>query len=389
MRVLIVGAGIAGLTLALCLERAGHDVRVVERTVKLREAGYMIDFFGSGYDVGERLGLLRDLEAIHYPIAWLSFLAPDGTPRFRIEYATMRKLLGGRHFNFMRGDLERLLFDRLHGRAAVQFGSTVDSIVRQGETVLATLSDGTTEQVDLLVGADGVHSRVRALSFGEERTFVRELGYHTAAFVFDDPAMQAQIGDAFATLTVPGRQVALYPIRDGRVATFWVHRSDDVIASRSPAAAARELRAIYGGLGWVVPAVLDHAERATTTYFDTVSQVVMPSWSDRRVVLLGDACGCVSLLAGQGASMAMGSAYVLAEEIGKGDVAGALDRYEKRIRPAIVKKQKAGRGIARWFVPEGRMRLAARDAVMRMSASAIGGWILKRQISGESVIPKN
>lgn len=87
--------------------------------------------------------------------------------------------------------------------------------------------------------------------------------------------------------------------------------------------------------------------------------------------------------------MAMGSAYVLAEEIGKGDVAGALDRYEKRIRPAIVKKQKAGRGIARWFVPEGRMRLAARDAVMRMSASAIGGWILKRQISGESVIPKN
>jgi 2-polyprenyl-6-methoxyphenol hydroxylase-like FAD-dependent oxidoreductase len=86
--------------------------------------------------------------------------------------------------------------------------------------------------------------------------------------------------------------------------------------------------------------------------------------------------------------MAMGGAYVLAEELERSgrDVAGALTRYEQRIRPAILKKQKAGRGIARWFVPDGRMRLAVRDAVMQMSASRLGGWLLKRQISGESVI---
>lgn len=390
MRVLIVGAGLAGLSLALCLERNGHEAILVERSPGLRSAGYMIDFFGSGYDVGERLELLPQLESIHYPIAWLSFVAPDGTTRFRISYESMRLVLGGRHFNFMRGELEGLLFETLAHRANVRFGSTIESFTQSDSGVEVTLSDGSRERADLLVGADGIHSRVRSLAFGEEERFVRPLGYHTAAFVFDDHEAQVRIGDAFATLTVPGRQVALYPIRGGKVATFWVHRADAPISDTSAAAAARELREVYGGLGWLIPKVLDQADAATNTYFDTVAQVVMPRWSVGRVVLLGDACQCVSLLAGQGASMALGSAYVLAEELQRheGDVAAALARYEQRIRPAIAKKQKAGRGIARWFVPEGRVRLAVRDTVLRMSASSVGGWLLRRQISGDSVIER-
>jgi 2-polyprenyl-6-methoxyphenol hydroxylase-like FAD-dependent oxidoreductase len=388
MRVLVVGAGLAGLTLALCLERKGHEVIVLERSASLRGAGYMIDFFGSGYDAAERLGLIRELDAIHYPIAWLSFLAPDGKPRFRVEYETMRHLLDGRHFNFMRGDLERVLFEALPDHTRVRFGSAIQSFTQRDDGVEITLNDGSKERADLLVGADGIHSQVRSLAFGEEQQFVRQLGYHTAAFVVDDAATQGEIGNAFATLTVPGRQVALYPLRGGKVATFWVHRSDAVITDAT--AAVRELREVYGGLGWLVPKVLDRADEATGIYFDTVAQVIMPKWTNGGVVLLGDACQCVSLLAGQGASMAMGGAYVLAEELERGgsDVAGALARYEQRLRPAILKKQKAGRSIARWFVPEGRVRLAVRDAAMRMSATWIGGWLISRQVSAESVIGK-
>lgn len=350
----------------------------------------MIDFFGSGYDAAERLGLLPILEGIHYPIAWLSFQAPDGTTRFRIAYETMRRLLGGRHFNFMRGDLERVLFEALDRSVDVRFGSAIDAIAQNGDGVEVTLGDGSRERADLLVGADGVHSHVRGLAFGGHGPFVRQLGYHTAAFVFEDAAMQTEVGNAFATLTVPGRQLALYPIRGGKIATFWVHRADGEVPDGGDVAARRELRQVYGDLGWLIPKVLDHGERARGIYFDTVSQVIMPRWSAGRVVLLGDACQCVSLLAGQGASMAMGGAYVLAEELerSRGDAASAIAAYEQRLRPAILKKQKAGRGIARWFVPESRARLAVRDVVMRMSASGIGGWLLRRQISGESVIPR-
>jgi 2-polyprenyl-6-methoxyphenol hydroxylase-like FAD-dependent oxidoreductase len=388
MRVLIVGGGLAGLSLALCLKRDGCAPLILERAPRLRGEGYMIDFFGSGYDACGRLELLPQLEEIHYPIDALTFIRREGDEGFSVPYPRMRDLLGGRHFNFMRGDLERVLFDALGGeRAPVRFGVTVESFAKSGEGLEAKLSDGSVESCDLLVGADGVHSRVRGLAFGNGQ-FVRELGYHTAAFVFDDPALRDEIGSSFVTHTALGKQVSVYPIRGGRVATFWIHRDRSPIADSSREAAAAELRAIYGNAGWLAPRLLARLETAPSIYFDTVSQVDLPSWSDGRLVLLGDACGSVSLLAGQGASMAVGGAYVLAEELraSKGDVVSAVGRYVSRIKPAIAKKQRAGRGAARWFVPETGWRMAVRDAVLRASATAWGGWLLKRQISGESVL---
>jgi 2-polyprenyl-6-methoxyphenol hydroxylase-like FAD-dependent oxidoreductase len=114
----------------------------------------------------------------------------------------------------------------------------------------------------------------------------------------------------------------------------------------------------------------------------------MPRWSLGRVTLIGDACHCVSLLAGQGASLAMASAYILADELAKSrsDVAGALAHYERKLRPKIEKKQKAGRRLARWFVPTNRVDLAIRDFVMRMAAWPITSQLLKFTFSHESVI---
>jgi 2-polyprenyl-6-methoxyphenol hydroxylase-like FAD-dependent oxidoreductase len=299
-----------------------------------------------------------------------------------------KRLFDDRHFNFMRGDLERVLQEALGDGYPIRFGVSIEAFADRGPGTLVTLTDGSTLDVDLVVGADGVHSRVRELAFGEERRFARSLGYHTAAYVIDDAALGQEIGPVFATLTVPKRQVAVYPIRGGRVATFWIHRADGPVEAPSRAAALRELRQIYGGLGWLVPRLLEGGEDAASVYLDTVSQIEMPQWSRGSVVLVGDACQCVSLLAGQGASMAMGAAYVLADELCARPyrVEAALAAYEARIKPAIAKKQSAGRDIARWFVPEGAIRLAVRDAVLRASTSPIGAWVMKRQMAGESVL---
>jgi len=388
MKAVICGAGIAGLTTALCLRRLGHEVLVVEKAPGLRGEGYMIDFFGPGFDACERLGLLPDLERIHYLIANVSFADAQGRVRLRLPYPVMRKrLFGDRHFNFMRGELERVLFDNQPTPAQIRFGTSVDSIEQHESHTSVRLTDGEALECDVLIGADGLHSRVRRLVFGDERQFLRFLGFYTAAYILQG-AVAGTRTDEFRMATVPGKQAGVYPIRGGRTATYFVHRADRHIEDFSRRSAEQELRRVYGNLGWVVPELLDRMQAAEDIYFDSVSQIVMPSWHKGRVVLVGDAAWCVSLLAGQGASMAVGGGYALAEELNKspGDVVAALARYEARLRSAVDKKQASGRSIARWFVPESQFGIMLRDVFLRASVWPGLSWFVRRQFSGDSFL---
>ncbi len=389
MKVLISGGGIAGLTLALCLHRNGHMPLIVEKSPRLRSEGYMIDFFGPGYDTAEKLGLLPQLEEIHYPIAYLSFVAPDGKERYALRYTDLRKLLNNHHFNFMRGDLEKLLYEQIVGDIEVRFGTKISSFEQDDKQVHITLSDGTAESFDLLVGADGIHSWVRSKAFDPESRFLRYLGYNTGAFVIDEPLHITVRRDAFQTLTEPRRQMAVYPIRGDRVATFFVYKAGrEPLPSYSTEAARAELQRVFGDLGWAVPQLLQYSRHVDDIYFDSVSQVEMPAWSAGRVVLVGDACQCPSLLAGQGASMAMTGAYVLAEELSMAGstVASALARYEQQVKPDILKRQASGRKIAGWFVPDSRLQLVLRDLFTRFSTWPVVSTFVSRTLNAGSKV---
>jgi 2-polyprenyl-6-methoxyphenol hydroxylase-like FAD-dependent oxidoreductase len=123
--------------------------------------------------------------------------------------------------------------------------------------------------------------------------------------------------------------------------------------------------------------------RPAGVYFDEVTQIEMPSWKAGRVVLVGDACQCVSPLAGQGASLAVAGAYALAEELraAPADVIGAFARYERRLRPGVERAQKAGRRFARWFVPDNRVHLAVRNAAMRIATNPLSSPVFKRRFA--------
>ena len=230
------------------------------------------------------------------------------------------------------------------------------------------------ERARLIVGADGVHSTVRELVFGP--SFVRYLGHHVAAFSFQDASLAARIGYRYQMLTVPERMIGCYAVRDGAMAALMLYRSS---SPELPADPAAELRSRFGDLGWVAPSLLSVVP--DDVYYDEVSQVDMPSWHRGKVVLVGDACGAVSLFAGHGASLAMTGAFVLAEEL-SGGVEGAFERYQARMKPAVEHTQAFGQRFIGWMAPRSRWRISVRDMAFRLS-----GLPVVRNLIRGSVMP--
>ena len=346
MRVLICGAGIAGAAAAWWLERDGHEVTLLERASGRREGGYMVDIREGGFDAVERMGLLPALRRRAVTLRELVYRAPDGgvLERFVDDSADADRTL-----SLLRQDLELELHEALGARTTVRFGTTVDAVEDGPESVRVALNDGTTETVDLLIGADGLHSRIRRLCFGPEESFLRDLGYQTAAYVIDDAELAAELGDGLHMIEAPGRQVSASPRGDQVAATF-THRVPE--GSPLPADVAAELDRRYGRLGGIVPRLLAARPGPHGIYSDSVAQVEMPGWTTGRVGLIGDACHAMSLLTGQGSAMALAGAEALAQSLRENDqVSEALAEYDRTRRPMTAQAQREGREFAEDFIP--------------------------------------
>jgi 2-polyprenyl-6-methoxyphenol hydroxylase-like FAD-dependent oxidoreductase len=365
MKAVICGAGIAGLTLAVCLGQRGWQVIILDEGLTARGEGYMIDLFGSGYEAARRMELMPRLEQLRYSFTSIRWLNSTGRTTARLPYRTLEALFDGRLMSLMRADLERALLEKLPAGVTIRYGAPVTQVRTPVGGVDAHLGTGEVEHADVLIGADGIRSRIRDLTFGDGGSWLRFLGFQTAAFVIHEPELSIELRNDLHLLSAPGRQVGLYPVRDGNVAAFFVHRAAGGALPGSPRDA---LVKAYGELGWHLPRVLERARDLPGFLYEQVAQVVVPHWYRGRIALLGEACQAASLLPGQGASLSMAAAYVLAEELTRDeDVKTALSRYEHRVRPPLAQMRRAGRRSAEWLVPATAAGIAARNAAIRLA----------------------
>lgn len=321
--VLISGASVAGATAAYWLGRHGYSVTVVERHPGPRPGGQAIDVRGPALGVLERMGLLAAAQKRKTQIRGASVVDRDGNELSRDTEATPTGgPIDSPDIELLRDDLVELLYGASQWTSEYIFDDTIAGIDDDGAAVNVTFERAPARRFDLVIGADGLHSNVRRLAFGPEEQFIERLGTYAAIFTVPnfldlDYWQTWHYGDS--------TMVGVYSARNNTEARAMLGFMDaDLrIDYRDAEAQFAELERRMADDGWVRPQLLEYMRSAPDFYFDEMSQIKMDRWSKGRIALVGDAAYCCSPLSGQGTSVALLGAYILA-----GELAAAGDDYE-------------------------------------------------------------
>ena len=361
--VLISGAGIAGLTLAYWLKKFGFNPTVIEHAPKLREGGYAIDFWGAGFDVAERMNIVPDLHKADLRISEVAFVDENNKRKGGLNYLKLKKLMKGRALTLLRSDLSKVIYNRLDKDVEIIFGDSIHKIEQNDEGVTVNFKTGSARSFNLVAGADGLHSNVRNIIFGDETQFEKYYGYYTSSFTIENNMFNDH---SFLTYNIPCKQAAVYSINENKMATFFIFTSQQKLSYNYHDVAKQKeiLTNEFQDAGWRCAGLVSKIDVAPDFYFDVVSQIRMDHWSKNRVALVGDACYCPSLLSGQGSTLAMVGAYILAGELkqANGNYKTAFEKYQNIFKPFIDRKQKTAQNFAKSLVPKTKFGIWLRNS---------------------------
>ena len=395
MKVLISGAGIAGPTLAFWLSRYGLEVTIVEKASQFRTGGYIIDFWGVGFDVADRMGLLPQIRRVGYVAREVRIVNLSGKRISGFSAESLSRIVQGRYISLRRSDLAESIYHAVEGKVETIFGDSVAEIEQTAEGVRVTFETGTVRDFDLIIGADGLHSRIRELVFGPQSQFEKYLGFKVAAFEVEGYRPRDEL--VYLMYTEVGQQVGRFAMRGDRTLFLFTFAAPEIEETTMDDIQTQKalLREQFGKSGWECPKILEALDGVNELYFDRVSQIFMGpqtgSWTRDRVSLVGDSAFCVSLLAGQGCSLAMIAAYILAGEIHRAgpDYATAFTRYQERFAPFVLQKQKSALRFAGTFAPRSKFSMFLRNRVMTlMKIPFVANLAAGRDLADDLVLPE-
>ncbi|MFF4756551.1 FAD-dependent monooxygenase [Streptomyces sp. NPDC002514] len=338
-KVLISGASIAGPALAFWLNRYGYEVTVVEKAPTPRGGGYPIDVRGTALEVVSRMGILPRLREAHIDLRRLTFLDADGSEVTSVHPHNVTGGVAGRDLEVRRGDLSDVLYTAVRDDVEFVFNDSIDTLDQFGAGVDVTFRRGGSRTFDMVFAADGLHSSTREMLFGPEEQFHHYLGYCFAVFT-----MRNTFGLSRETVmwNSPGRAAALYAAGDNdEVHAFlnFAHPEPPFDAFPNPEAQRDLVATAFADAGWEVPGMLAVLRDAEDLFFDAVSQIRVPRWSSGRVALVGDAAWAPSFLTGQGTSLALVGAYMLATSLTDRDHTAGFTAYEQDTREFVTVNQ--------------------------------------------------
>lgn len=368
MKVLISGAGIAGPCLAYWLRHHGFEPTLVERAPRLRTGGYIVDFWGAGFDVADRMGLVKSILEKGYQVREVRQVDRNGKRVSGFAVSVFDRMTAGRFTSVPRSELAASIFHALGDRVETLFDDSISAIEDLGGEVRVRFERSPARAFDIIIGADGLHSQVRRLIYGDEARFEKYLGMKVAAFAV--PGYRPRDELVYVIHSELGQQVGRFAMRDDCTMFLFVFADPNPEIPADLPGQKALLRERFSGSGWECPTILAKLDDTDALYIDRVSQIQMDRWTQGRVALVGDAAFCVSLLGGQGSALAMVAAYILAGELKRahGNHEVAFAQYQERLGAFIAGKQKAAVRFAPFFAPRSRFGMFFRNQVMKLMA---------------------
>lgn len=366
MRILVSGASIAGPVLAYWLSRCGYAVTVVERAPALRKTGgHPVDLFRPAMEISERMGVLPRIEALVTGTNRLVVTREGATRPVQIDLTKVFDAASDRHVEIMRDDLSEIYHDAARDDVEYVFGDQITAISPEGEV---TFEKGAPRRFDLVIGADGLHSGVRRLVFGDEARHIHLAGAYIS--VLSVPKEFGRDGEMRMHLGI-GREAAVQGARhlpDARAG--FLFRTDRGLDHdhRDVRRQKEVLRRAFAGMHPEVDRWLGELDATPAFYFDSITQLQLDSWSRGRVTLVGDAAYCPGPAVGGSTSLAVLGAYVLAGELARagGDHERAYPAYEQEMREPVLRSRAFARGVAKTLIPSSTLGARALVAAARL-----------------------